>query len=323
MTMTIDPPDRRTVPVSASQRLRNVFAAARVSFTWFGVRKSLNAEQKAQAAESFGAEGQFLSAAKKLLDTRDEKFRAVTSVRSQIQSYWRGVSLPYPEPGLRLIRHQDIDGFQEQLQQFKAELAGAVERLDGEFAALKAAAKQRLGSLFSAVDYPDSLIGLFEVQWDYPSVEAPEYLLRLNPQVYEQERQRINRRFEEAVQMAEQAFVVEFGRLVEHLVQRLTDGQDGQKKMFRDSAVSNLAEFFGRFRSLNVHSNAELDRLVDTAQRAIQGVQPQAIRDSDGLRQHIASQLSAVQATLDGLLVDQPRRRILRQGRGQGREEGS
>jgi len=44
-------------------------AAVRVSFTWFGTRRTLSAEQKAQAADTFGAEGSFLSAGKKLLDT--------------------------------------------------------------------------------------------------------------------------------------------------------------------------------------------------------------------------------------------------------------
>jgi hypothetical protein len=315
MTMTLDPPTRRSAPVSPAQRLRNAFAAARVSFTWFGVRKTLSNEQKAQAAESFGAEGQFLSAAKKLLDTRDEHFRAVTGVRHQILSYWRSRSLPYPEPGTRLIRQQDIDGFEEQLQRFKLELAGTVEQLDAQFANLRSAAQQRLGSLFNPADYPPTLIGLFDVQWDYPSVEPPDYLLRLNPQLYEQERQRINARFEEAVQLAEQAFIGEFGRLVEHLVKRLGSGADGQKQIFRDSAISNLTEFFSRFRSLNVHSNGELDRLVDMAQRAVQGVEPQALRDNNALRQQITTQFSAVQATLDGMLVDQPRRRILRQNR--------
>ena len=57
-------------------------AAARVSFTWFGARKTLTAEQKSQAADAFGAEGQFLSAGKKLLDTRHPKFKAVTAVRN-------------------------------------------------------------------------------------------------------------------------------------------------------------------------------------------------------------------------------------------------
>ena len=49
-------------------------------------------------------------------------------------------------------------------------------------------------------------------------------------------------RFEEAVQLAEQAFLDEFARLVEHLAERISGaGDDGQPRVFRDSAVGNLA----------------------------------------------------------------------------------
>lgn len=126
-------------------------------------------------------------------------------------------------------------------------------------------------------------------------------------------------RFDEAVQLAEQAFTAELSKLVSHLVERLGSGPDGQRKVFRDSAVENLSEFFERFRQLNVHSNVELDQLVETAQKAIRGVDPQAVRDNDGLRQQLGRQLSAVQASLDQLLMDQPRRRILRQSREEAR----
>jgi hypothetical protein len=136
--------------------------------------------------------------------------------------------------------------------------------------------------------------------------------------LYEQERRRIASRFDEAVRLAEEAFTGEFAGLVNHLVERLTPGADGQAKVFRDSAVGNLTEFFSRFKDLNVHSNTELDRLVAAAQQAISGVAPDTVRDSAGLRQQITNQLSGVQASLDQLLVDQPRRRILRQARGGG-----
>ena len=48
----------------------------------------------AQAAETFGAEGQYLSAAKKLLDTRDPAYKAVTAIRGQAVALWKGMSLP-------------------------------------------------------------------------------------------------------------------------------------------------------------------------------------------------------------------------------------
>lgn len=110
MTTLLDHLDPQAVTarstITPAQRLRTTMAAVRVSFTWMGTQKSLSPAQKAQAAEAFDAEGQFLSAGKKLLDTRHVAFRAVTAVRGKIASYWKGISLPFPEPGVRLIPFQ-------------------------------------------------------------------------------------------------------------------------------------------------------------------------------------------------------------------------
>jgi hypothetical protein len=76
-----------------------------------------------------------------------------------------------------------------------------------------------------------------------------------------------------------------------------------------------MREFFERFRQLNVRSSEQLDALVSDARSIVSGVQPQQLRDDAALRQEIATQLSTVQATLDGLLVDKPRRNILRRGK--------
>src|SRR5262245_31548630 len=99
---------RRAVP-SAAERLRLTTTAVRVSFCWLGVRKSLTPEQKSQAAESFGAEGEFLSARKKLLDTKHPAYKEVTAVRGKVSAYWKAHSLPFPESGIRLIRQEQID----------------------------------------------------------------------------------------------------------------------------------------------------------------------------------------------------------------------
>ncbi|NLX97051.1 MAG: hypothetical protein GXY83_12825 [Rhodopirellula sp.] len=297
---------------SPSQRLRTTMAAARVSLSWFGVRKTLTAEQRAQAADTFGAEGAFLSAGKKLLDTRHPAYKAVTEVRGQAVKYWKSLSLPYPEPGLRLIRQDAIEEFDSQMTEFCSKLNQAVTALNRRYEALKAAAQQRLGSLFNPADYPVTLEGLFKIEWDFPSVEPPNYLRDLHPDLYEQECERVAARFDEAVRLAEQAFIEELHDLVSHLTERLTGQTDGRPKVFRDSIVGNLTEFFQRFQQLNVRSNDDLDRLVEQCQGIVRGVEPQLLRDNQGLRQQVATELTQVENVLDSLLVDRPRRNILR-----------
>jgi hypothetical protein len=277
----------------------------------------LTPAQKALAAESFRAEGEYLSAGKKLIDTKHPAFRAVTAIRGRVQSVWRGMTLPFPEPGIRLVRRDQVERFDSPMTDLRAELADEVANLDAHFAELKATACNRLGRLFNPDDYPDSLLGLFGVEWEFPAVEPPSYLQQLSPELYEQERQRIAGRFDEAVRLAEQAFAEELSKLVAHLTERLSRAEDGKPKVFRDSAINNLSEFFDRFRTLNVRSNEDLDNLVAQAQRVVRGVAPQTLRDDGSVRERVTKQLSAVQASPDGLMVDRPRRRIIRNDGGE------
>ncbi len=313
MTTTILDPMESPPSMGPAQRLRVTTAAVRVSFTWLGVRKTLTPEQKSQAAESFGAEGDFLSAGKKLLDTKHAAYKEVTAVRGRVIHYWKSLTLPYPEPGIRLIRQEKIDHFNQQMTSYRAELEDAVTKLEDHYDELKSAARRRLGDLHNPADYPPTLRGLFDSAWEFPNVQPPDYLMQLNPAIYEQEKSRIAARFEEAVRLAEQGFVNEFAGLVSHLCERLSAEASGEKKIFRDTAITNLVEFFDRFRQLNVHSNDQLDNLVVEAQNLVRGVEPQVLRANETLRQHVATQLSSVQAALDGMLIDRPRRNLIRQ----------
>ena len=240
MTTVLEEPVVRP-STSPSQRLRVTMAAVRVSLSWFGVRKTLTAEQKALAADTFGAEEAFLSAGKKLLDTAHPAFKAVTAIKGRIVALWKSMSLPYPEPGVRLIRQDQIEDFNTQLESLKQELAEAVQQLDEHYGELQSAARQRLGRLFNAADYPPNLDGLFSVSWTFPSVEPPDYLRQLNPELYQQECERVAARFDEAVRLAEQAFMEELQQLVTHLTERLAGQADNRPKVFRlCSAPHNL-----------------------------------------------------------------------------------
>jgi hypothetical protein len=304
-----------TIPLTAdqpAQRLRRTAAAVRVHFTWWGIRRALSPAQKEEIGDTYAAEARLISASKKLIDTRHEAFQKLTAVRTRAQQFWRGLTLPYVEAGIRLLRQSDIDLFVHTLQGFQEELTQAEADLNAVYESIKVDARQRLGRLYDAGDYPSEIRHLFGLDFDFPSVEPPAYLLRIAPEVYRQEQQRVAARFEEAVRLAEQAFVAELSQLVAHLTERLTAGPEGTKKVFRDSAVGNLTEFFERFKSLNISSNIQLDELVEQAQQIVRGVQPQELRGQEGLRQQVAEQLAQVQSALDGMLIDQPRRRIVR-----------
>ena len=100
-------------------QVRGDFAACRVKFRWFGTTKTLSTAQKSQAAESFGAQGKAISAAKRLIDTKNDRYRVLTSIKSNIVRYWKDSSLAFPEAGIRLIRQDRIDDFDLQLARYQ------------------------------------------------------------------------------------------------------------------------------------------------------------------------------------------------------------
>ena len=306
-------PVTQTTP-NAANRLRTTMAAVRLSFTWLGVRKTLAPEQRTTAARAFHADRELLSASKLILDTKNPAYRAVAAVRSEASGYWRTVTLPFPEAGIRLLPQNSLGMFASTMQTCRERLQEAARELAAQYDQIKSEAERRLGTLFNPADYPSTLDGLFDMEWSVVPIEPPQYLVALNPEVFQQEQARVRERFESAVELAEQAFATELQRLSAHLAERLTGLHDGQPKVFRDSAVENLREFFERFRRLNIRSSPELDMLVEQAQQTINGVEPQTLRDSNRLRAMVARDFEQIQASVGDLLVDRPRRNILRRG---------
>jgi hypothetical protein len=96
---------------NVANRLRTTMAAVKLAFTWLGVRKTLAPEQRTTAARAFLADRELLSASKLILDTKNPAYRAVAAVRSKASTYWRTVTLPFPEAGIRLIPQNSLGVF--------------------------------------------------------------------------------------------------------------------------------------------------------------------------------------------------------------------
>ena len=82
MSTVLDEPRLRE-STGPAQRLRTTMAAVRVSLYVVGRPKDPNAEQKAEAAEPFGANAQFLSAGKRSRHAYPA-FKAVTAIRNRV-----------------------------------------------------------------------------------------------------------------------------------------------------------------------------------------------------------------------------------------------
>jgi hypothetical protein len=296
--------------LSKGQYLAQLTTAVKVSFRWLGTRKTLTPEQRSRASQPFNAEKEFLSASQKLFDTRHPIYQKLTKLKGEIIAYWRMNTLPFTELGVRLIPRQQVDVFESVMMGYKETFALAVAELDAQFDELKTLARTRLGTLYNEANYPTDVAEHFGFEWAFPNVDPPSYLMELSPAVYEQERQKAASQMQEAVTLAQRAFAKEFKELVDFLQERLTPGEDGKKKVFRDSAVGNLAEFFDRFAKMNILGFEDIDKLVAEGRKLLEGIGPQDIRDLPGLGKDIATGLAGIGDQLAKMIIAKPRRKI-------------
>lgn len=295
-----------------AQKLQARSLAVRVGFHWLGTKKTLSSTQIAKAAETFDADRHYLSATHKLFDVRHPAFKKVTTVKGDIVAYWRSQTLPYVEDGIRLMLKSKVEDFNTAMTEYRGQLKAAVQDLDDHFHELQDEARNRLGQLYHPDNYPDSVLGTIDVEWSFPSVEPPDYLMQIQPALYEQEKQRVAARFEEAVSLAEAAFVKELQDLVQNLQERLKPGEDGKKKIFRDSTVGNFKDFFAKFKQLNVSDNQALDAVVQDAEALLDGVEPGDLRNLPTLRNEVTAGLAQIGDQLSALITTAPRRKIIR-----------
>ncbi len=148
--------------------------------------------------------------------------RGVNQIRREVSEYWKDISLPYPEPGIRLIRQADLVQLDNNLGNYQRKLAEAVEYWSPTMVRLSGWRCERLGRLYSDADYPATFIGLFQFCWTFQMWNRRTTWLRSSRNCINKEWNRVRSRFEEAVQLAEQAFTDELSGLIAHLSERLS-----------------------------------------------------------------------------------------------------
>jgi hypothetical protein len=301
-----------------AKQLRKECAAVRLGRAKWNISKRLDRAQVQKAAAPFGAEAERLAATKKLINSRNEKYASPCATLREAVEAWKDMTVPFPEKGVRLIRKDRIEDFVAVMSALKARLATEAADLEAACEQLQVEAQVKLGDLFNEADYPADVASLFKLDWDFPSVDPPAYLQAISPALYEQQKARIEARFEEAVALAEEAFVEQFHKLVAHLAERLEFGDEvdektGQKKpkVFRDSAIEGLQKFFEQFKAMSLGSNPDLEALVEQAQEIVANKSAKDLRANVVDRQTVQQSFTELAGKLDALMVNRPARSML------------
>lgn len=282
--------------------LRETHVAVQLACSpWMGMTKSMGKEQKSRVAELFGADVRIVSGGSKLF-SKHEILTAINSVRSRAKSYFKAMTLPFPVDNTRLLKRERLQEFSDALVALVAELDQHVAQANDALPELLELARADRGDLFDRAQYPNSFTDAFALKWEPVSVEPPDWLREASPRLYQQFQSRVYARFGDAIDMAEQAFLTEFNKLVQNLSDNLIGGENGQAKAFKPNSINNLVKFFDQFKQVSVRSSEDLDALVEKAQNVVRGVSYDKLKENGNTQIVVGESLRRIGEELNGML---------------------
>ena len=274
--------------------------------------KSLGNSRKVSNSQvTVDADKDLIRVSKTLLDSQELK--AIKTLDGAVRQYLYTRALPSLfRSGIYLVPTELVEQVDARLLTFREDREKAVDLLINAYPVLKADAQERLRSTYNEGDYPDeeTLRRQFSMSWRYIAFETPEKLRGINPAIFQREREKAEQAWESATDEIRGLLRQAFADLVGHMAERLQPGDDGKKKVFKNTLVSNLAEFLETFDLRNVTDDDELKRLVDRAKAMLGGVEPQDLRDNEALRDSLGQSMTKIKGDLDSMLTTKPSRAI-------------
>jgi hypothetical protein len=284
-------------------------------------RRSWGNKRKASLATvTTSADKRLLKLTKELIDPETPELVAVKRHLAETREWVIGRTMPFLgfKGGIYLAKTQAVPIIEAELPKRQARLAELVGELcnrvpdqdgkmDSPYDRKVREARDKLQELFDVRDYPTGaeLARVFSIEWNWVAFTVPE---GLPPELRQAEAKKLQQRFEEAGEEILIALRSGFKKLVDHAVERLTVQPGEKKKVFKDTFIPNIAEFIETFSVRNLTNDAELGVLVEQARNIIAGVDNQALRDDEGLREKVNRQFEQVRAQLDTMIAERPGR---------------
>jgi hypothetical protein len=248
------------------------------------------------------ADKALLRVSKHLLDSAELK--AIRQFDGEIRRYLYNICLPF-EIGIHLVPIAALQTVENRLRQFAVDRVQLIDAFLTAYPSLCQDAAQRLRGLYNPADYPpiDDVRQQFGLSWQYVSFGVPDQLKGISQDVWEQEREKAAQRMAQASSEIQQVLRETMAGLVQHMADRLQTSEDGKPLRFKNSTVSNLAEFLANFEFRNVTDDTELQNLVAQARQMLQGVDAEDLRSTGELRTKVQQGMTNLAAQLDTLVV--------------------
>lgn len=212
--------------------------------------------------------------------------KAVAAAGSARATYYTQ-TLPWADEGWRLLPTANYEKFTDAMRTERLTFDAAVADFIADYPALRVQAKQLLGAMYRAEDYPtaEKLAGRFSFEIEFAPVPAEgDFRLDLSDDQVEEIRSTVNTRVERATKAA----MADAWERLREVVSRVSERLSDPDAIFRDSLIGNVQEMVDLLARLNVTQDADLESMRQLVADQIASFEPDTLRANKKMRARAA-----------------------------------
>jgi hypothetical protein len=224
---------------------------------------------------------------------------AITKFQARARMRHYQMTLPWDDMGARLLPTASFMEYTDDMRKYQEEFDRLVDVFLDKYDTLVAAAAFKLGTLFDRTEYPErsTIARRFKFELTHiPLPTAGDFRLDIESEVQNKLMRDYDARLQSQVSAAQQDAWTRVYDVLSRLKDRLTLDENGKRKTFHDTTVTNAQELCNALTQLNITKDPALEKARQQLEDAMVGIDPKELRKEESVR---LMTLQKVSATLD------------------------
>jgi hypothetical protein len=242
---------------------------------------------QAEVTNSKGSGSKKAASVYKNLFAECKELEAITKFQARARAEHYRLTLPWSDQGARLLPTAALLEYQQVMGRYKTEFERLVDAFLDKYDTLVAGAAFQLGTLFDRNEYPSrgKVAQRFRMDTSFtPLPTGGDFRLDVESDVQRQLVEQYEAKLDAQLKAANQDSWTRLYNAISRLSDRLTVGEDGKKRTFHDTTVTNAVDLCELLQVMNITGDPALTKASRKLEEVLSGVTPKELREEDSTR---------------------------------------
>jgi hypothetical protein len=216
-----------------------------------------------------------------------KELEAITKFQARARAEHYKLTLPWNDQGARLLPTAALLDYQKVMAKYNTEFNRLVDAFLDKYETLVAGAAFQLGTLFDRGEYPSrgKVAQRFRMETSFtPLPTGGDFRLDVESEVQRQLIADYEAKLDSKIKAANQDSWTRLYNAISKLSDRLTVDEDGKKRTFHDTTVTNAVDLCELLQVMNITNDPALTKASRKLEEVLSGVTPKELREEDSTR---------------------------------------